>query len=76
MEAARSSKTKAVMIAHTLGVPFPVKEVREWCDRFGLWLIEDNCDALVPSVNYLSPSATTRSPHPGLPRLLLILLCQ
>lgn len=46
IEAALSPKTKAVMIAHTLGVPFAVREVREFCDHHGLWLIEDNCDAL------------------------------
>jgi len=46
IEAAISPKTKAVMIAHTMGVPYPVREVREFCDRHGLWLIEDNCDAL------------------------------
>ncbi|MGC4118492.1 MAG: SMI1/KNR4 family protein [Myxococcales bacterium] len=41
-----------------------------------LWKFVDSDDTRFPSVNYLSPSATTRSPHPGLPRLLLILLCQ
>lgn len=46
IEAAVSSRTRAVMIAHTMGVPFPVAEVRELCDSRGLWLIEDNCDAL------------------------------
>lgn len=46
LEAALSAKTKAVMIAHTMGVPFPVAEVRQWCDQHRLWLIEDNCDAL------------------------------
>ncbi|PWU15214.1 MAG: lipopolysaccharide biosynthesis protein RfbH [Verrucomicrobia bacterium] len=46
IEAALSPKTKAIMIAHTMGVPFPVGEVREMCDRRGLWLVEDNCDAL------------------------------
>ncbi|OIP32126.1 lipopolysaccharide biosynthesis protein RfbH [bacterium CG2_30_54_10] len=46
IEAGLSSKTKAVMIAHTMGVPFPVREVREFCDKHRLWLIEDNCDAL------------------------------
>jgi CDP-6-deoxy-D-xylo-4-hexulose-3-dehydrase len=46
IEAALSPKTKAVMIAHTMGVPYAVREVREFCDRHGLWLIEDNCDAL------------------------------
>ena len=46
LEAAYSEKTKAVMIAHTLGNPFDLKEIRAFCDRHGLWLIEDNCDAL------------------------------
>ena len=46
LEAALSSKTKAVMIAHTLGNPFDIKAVKEFCDRHGLWLVEDNCDAL------------------------------
>lgn len=46
LEGARSEKTKAVMIAHTLGNPFSLKEVREFCHRYRLWLIEDNCDAL------------------------------
>ena len=46
LEAAWSPKTKAVMIAHTLGNPFDIKAVKEFCDRRGLWLIEDNCDAL------------------------------
>lgn len=46
LEGALSSKTKAVMIAHTLGNPFDLKAVKEFCDRNGLWLVEDNCDAL------------------------------
>ncbi len=46
LEMARSDKTKAVFIAHTLGNPFDLKSVKEFCDRYGLWLIEDNCDAL------------------------------
>jgi len=46
LEAALSPKTKAVMIAHTLGNPFNIKVVKEFCDKHGLWLIEDNCDAL------------------------------
>lgn len=46
LEAAYSEKTKAVMIAHTLGNPFDLKAVKEFCDRHNLWLIEDNCDAL------------------------------
>lgn len=39
-------KTKAVMIAHTLGNPFNIKAVKEFCDKYDLWLVEDNCDAL------------------------------
>lgn len=46
LEKALSDKTKAVMIAHTLGNPFNIKAVKEFCDKHGLWLIEDNCDAL------------------------------
>lgn len=46
IEAALSEKTKAVMIAHTLGNPFDLKAVKEFCDKHQLWLIEDNCDAL------------------------------
>ncbi|MFJ3076643.1 lipopolysaccharide biosynthesis protein RfbH [Pseudomonas sp. NPDC087029] len=46
IEAAISPKTKAIMLAHTLGNPFNLKVVRELCDRYGLWLIEDCCDAL------------------------------
>ncbi|MEG0214641.1 MAG: lipopolysaccharide biosynthesis protein RfbH, partial [Hungatella sp.] len=45
-EAAYSEKTKAVMIAHTLGNPFDLGAVKDFCDRHELWLIEDNCDAL------------------------------
>lgn len=46
LEKALSSKTKAVMIAHTLGNPFNLKSVRDFCDSHNLWLLEDNCDAL------------------------------
>lgn len=46
LEKALSGKTKAVMAAHTLGNPFDLKAVKEFCDQHGLWLIEDNCDAL------------------------------
>ena len=46
LEDALSPKTKAVMIAHTLGNPFNLKEVKAFCDRHNLWLVEDNCDAL------------------------------
>lgn len=46
LENALSDKTKAVVLAHTLGNPFDIKAVKEFCDRHSLWLIEDNCDAL------------------------------
>lgn len=46
LEAAYTEKTKAVMIAHTLGNPFDLKTVKEFCDKHNLWLVEDNCDAL------------------------------
>ncbi len=46
LEGALSEKTKAVMIAHTLGNPFDLKEVKAFCDKHNLWLIEDNCDSL------------------------------
>lgn len=46
LEAALSAKTKAVMLAHTLGNPFDLATVKSFCDKHGLWLIEDNCDAL------------------------------
>ena len=46
LEEALSDKTKAVMIAHTLGNPFDLGKVKAFCDKNNLWLIEDNCDAL------------------------------
>lgn len=46
LENALSDKTKAVMIAHTLGNPFDLSRVKAFCDKHNLWLIEDNCDAL------------------------------
>ncbi len=46
LEQALSPKTKAVMAAHTLGNPFGLSQVRAFCDAHGLWLVEDNCDAL------------------------------
>lgn len=49
---ALSDKTKAVMIAHTLGNPFDIEAVKEFCDDNGLWLIEDNCDALGSRYGY------------------------
>lgn len=44
--AAYSPKVKAVMLAHSLGNPFNLKAVKAFCEKHGLWLIEDNCDAL------------------------------
>ncbi len=46
LEGALSEKTKAVMLAHTLGNPFDLAAVKAFCDAHGLWLVEDNCDAL------------------------------
>ncbi len=46
LEEALSNRTRAVMLAHTLGNPFDIREVRRFCDAHDLWLIEDNCDAL------------------------------
>ena len=46
LELALSPKTKAVMLAHTLGNPFNIKAVKAYCEKHGLWLVEDNCDAL------------------------------
>jgi CDP-6-deoxy-D-xylo-4-hexulose-3-dehydrase len=46
LEEALSSKTKAVMIAHTLGNPFNLYDVKAFCKKHNLWLIEDNCDSL------------------------------
>lgn len=46
LEEALSDRTKAVMVAHTLGNPFDLKTVKSFCDKYGLWLVEDNCDAL------------------------------
>ena len=46
LEKAKSEKTKAVFIAHTLGNAFDIVKVKEFCDKYNLWLVEDNCDAL------------------------------
>ena len=46
LEEALTKKTKAVMAAHTLGNPFDLLKVKEFCEKHGLWLVEDNCDAL------------------------------
>lgn len=46
LEQARSEKTKAVVIAHSLGNPFDLRTVKDFCDKYGYWLMEDCCDAL------------------------------
>ena len=46
LEEAYSDKTKAVIIAHTLGNPFDLASIKEFCEKHNLWLVEDNCDAL------------------------------
>ncbi len=51
IDEAITSKTKAVMIAHTMGVPFDIAGVRQLCDKHKLWLIEDCCDALGSKYN-------------------------
>ncbi|MBQ8140673.1 MAG: lipopolysaccharide biosynthesis protein RfbH [Clostridia bacterium] len=59
LEAALSDKTKAVMIAHTLGNPFDLSAVKKFCDAHGLWLVEDNCDAL--GSEYVMDSVTHKT---------------
>ncbi len=51
VEAAITSKTKAIMLAHTLGNPFDLGKIRALCDKYNLWLIEDTCDALGATYN-------------------------
>lgn len=51
LEDALSGKTKCVFLAHSLGNPFDLKTVKEFCDKHNLWLIEDNCDALGAEYN-------------------------
>jgi CDP-6-deoxy-D-xylo-4-hexulose-3-dehydrase len=51
IESSISDKTKAIMIAHGLGNPFDVKKIREICDKYNLWLIQDTCDALGAKFN-------------------------
>jgi CDP-4-dehydro-6-deoxyglucose reductase, E1 len=51
IEAAISPKTKAIMLAHTLGNPYNLKKVKELCDKYDLWLVEDCCDALGAEYN-------------------------
>ena len=52
LDEALSDKTKAVMVAHTLGNPFDLKAVKEFCKKYNLWLVEDNCDALGSRYEY------------------------
>lgn len=58
LQAALSSKTKAVILAHTLGRPYDVKAISEWCGDNNLWLIEDCCDALGGDVGKYGDLAT------------------
>ncbi|MDB3947336.1 lipopolysaccharide biosynthesis protein RfbH [Candidatus Pelagibacter sp.] len=51
IEEAITPNTKAIMLAHTLGNPFNLKKIREICDKYDLWLIEDSCDALGSKYN-------------------------
>ena len=46
LEEAKSEKTKAVFVAHTLGNPFEIDKIKFFCEKYNLWFIEDNCDAL------------------------------
>ncbi len=59
LEAAYSPKVKAVMLAHSLGNPFNLKAVKAFCEKHGLWLIEDNCDAL--GSEYMIDGATKKT---------------
>ena len=52
LEGALSEKTKAVFLAHTMGNPFDLNRIADFCDRHNLWLIEDNCDALGSRSNF------------------------
>ena len=52
LDKALSKKTKAVMLAHTLGNPFDIEKVKKFCDDNRLWLIEDNCDSLGSKYKY------------------------
>lgn len=51
LEQALSQKTKAIMVAHTLGNPFNLEKMQKFCQQHNLWLIEDNCDALGTKYN-------------------------
>jgi CDP-6-deoxy-D-xylo-4-hexulose-3-dehydrase len=51
VEESITKKTKAIMLAHTLGNPFNLKKIKEICNKYNLWLIEDSCDALGSKFN-------------------------
>ena len=51
LEKAISEKTKAIILAHTLGNPFNIQKVKEFCEKYNLWFIEDCCDALGSTYN-------------------------
>jgi len=51
IEEAISKKTKAIFLAHTLGNPFSLDKIQQICEKYNLWLIEDNCDALGSKYN-------------------------
>lgn len=51
LENAITNRTKAIFIAHTLGNPFNIKAIKDLCQKYNLWLIEDNCDALGAKYN-------------------------
>ncbi len=61
MRESLTEKTKAIMIAHTLGNPFNVKEVKMFCEENNLWLIEDNCDSLGSEYNFNGKERKTGS---------------
>ena len=46
IEQAITPKTKAIMLAHTLGNPFNLEKIKALCEKYNLWLVEDCCDAL------------------------------
>jgi len=62
LEHARSGRTRAVMVAHTLGNPFDIDAVAAFCRRHDLWLVEDNCDAL--GATYDTLDGIGRAPGP------------
>lgn len=51
IESAITTRTKAIMVAHTMGNPFKVDKIMELAEKYGLWVIEDNCDALGSKYN-------------------------